>query len=255
MHSALSSALLLAAIFPLVANSQWEESEVRDILFPTDYPETQDPWECALMEFTSYFSPPKPTGALLSAFRSYGSEVRRTCTSAEGCDLDDETWCDFTTAAPDMLGAYSSHASGAAAWWRSISGAAMDDAMHCPWSWYQRLWEHRGGVLELDATISHARCWEKMAAAGEAHTTGDASGSASSTSTGTATPGGSQEGNQAPSASSTTTPSTSTAPGLQEEEQEASATPEPENAGTVLDRDHGRWVAIAGVAAAIANVF
>lgn len=95
------------------------------------------------------------------------------------------------------------------------------------------MWEVEGGAFALNATISHARCWEKLSE--EAITTTDVASSAS--------------------APPSDTPSAATPGGSGEDDHGATATPEPESAGVNYRRggsDGIAWAA-AAVAVAVAN--
>jgi hypothetical protein len=96
-------------------------------ILPTAKPTATDDSYCALSAYSLYFDPPKPTGTLLSALQSYGSELQESCTEKR-CPYPDATrWCGFTTAAPTAaLPAYTSYASSASVWWANHSSSGMD---------------------------------------------------------------------------------------------------------------------------------
>ncbi|KAG9191339.1 hypothetical protein G6011_09427 [Alternaria panax] len=130
------------------------------ILLPTARPSgPQDLWECALSAYTPYFSPPLPTGAVLSALDSYGDELIADCTGLE-CPYPDATrWCGITTAAPTaVLPAYTSYANSASVWWANHSSSALELAEECPHYWYTALTKDPSTATWLNLTIANAEC-------------------------------------------------------------------------------------------------
>lgn len=130
------------------------------ILLPTDPPSgSEDSWECALSAYTPFFSPPLPTGAVLSALDSYGDKLIADCTELE-CPYPDATrWCGVTTAAPTaVLPAYTSYANSASVWWANHSSSAIELAEECPHYWYTALTKDPAAASWLNLTIANAEC-------------------------------------------------------------------------------------------------
>lgn len=130
------------------------------LLLPTDEPSgPQDSWECAVSTYTTFFSPPLPTGAVSTALFSYGDELNADCTKL-GCPYPDATrWCGFTTAAPTaVLPAYTSYASSASTWWAKHKSSAVALAEECPQYWYTALTNEPAAATWLNFTIANAEC-------------------------------------------------------------------------------------------------
>jgi hypothetical protein len=140
-------------------------------LLPRDVPTiTSDPWQCATVNATQYFDPPKPTGTLLTALLSYADKLYEGCTPIEdptgnripACPFPDASrWCAFTsTVAPTMTPAYWSYASSASSWWSAKSSGASSVASRCPNKWYKIMRETPGGETWLNDTMIFAECYE-----------------------------------------------------------------------------------------------
>ena len=117
-------------------------------LLPRDVPAiTSDLWQCATVNATQYFDPPKPTGTLLTALLSYADKLYENCTSIEDhtdevfptCPFPDASrWCAFTnTVAPSITPAYWSYASSASSWRLAKSSGALTVVSRCPNTWYK----------------------------------------------------------------------------------------------------------------------
>ncbi|EEQ28371.1 uncharacterized protein MCYG_01258 [Microsporum canis CBS 113480] len=131
--------------------------------------------------------PSQPTGALLTAIHSHGSELIKDCVSAiqPGMECpfpESSAWCGLSTAGPaSLLRALSSYGSVASVWWSSHSSAAFSLAEMCPLRWYNAMLSIPGGWVWLNETIIYGGCYA------EAHPTPSGTGS---TGKQTATPGG-----------------------------------------------------------------
>lgn len=131
---------------------------------------TSDPWECATVNASQYFDPPKPTGTLLTALLDYSDKLYEGCTPIPdpageripACPFPEASkWCAFTsTAAPAVTPAYWSYASAASSWWSAKSSGASSVASRCPNTWYQVMSETLNGDLWLNDTIVFAECYE-----------------------------------------------------------------------------------------------
>lgn len=140
-------------------------------LLPRDTPTiTSDPWQCATVNATQYFDPPKPTGTLLTALLSYADKLYENCTpmvdpsrnAFPTCPFPDASrWCAFTNgAAPSVTPAYWSYASSASSWWSAKSSGASSVVSRCPNTWYKIMRETPGGDTWLNDTIIFAECFE-----------------------------------------------------------------------------------------------
>ena len=141
------------------------------MLLPRNAPSiTQDPWECATMNATQYFDPPKPTGALLTALLSYGDILYKGCVPVEdpsgnrdpACPFPEASeWCAFSnTVAPSMTTAYWSYASSASSWWSAKSSRTSSVAKRCPNTWYEVMRGTPAGETWLNDTKIFAECYE-----------------------------------------------------------------------------------------------
>jgi hypothetical protein len=140
------------------------------ILLPRDVPTvTRDPWQCATVNATQYFDPPKPTGTLLTALFSYADKLYEGCVPVAdpsgnkdpACPFPDALkWCAITnTLAPAMTPAYWSYASSASSWWSAKSSGASSVVRRCPNTWYQIMRETPAGETWLNDTIIFAECY------------------------------------------------------------------------------------------------
>ncbi|KAM5435783.1 hypothetical protein MferCBS31731_006232 [Microsporum ferrugineum] len=148
---------------------------------------TIDSWQCLTHNLTKFFDVPRPTGALLTAIHSHGSELIKDCVSTiqPGMECpfpESSAWCGLGTAGPaSLLPALSSYGSVASVWWSSHSSAAFSLAEMCPLRWYNAMLSIPGGWVWLNETIIYGGCYA------EAHPTPSGTGS---TGKQTATPGG-----------------------------------------------------------------
>ncbi|KAJ3496232.1 hypothetical protein NLG97_g2807 [Lecanicillium saksenae] len=99
----------------------------------------QDPWYCAKENYSAYFLPPTPTGALFTHMVGFaGSEIQKTCTTKflSCSDLGLKEWCDYTTKAPaSFSSALSSLGSAASSWSLAHSSGLAVLPTACPDSW------------------------------------------------------------------------------------------------------------------------
>jgi hypothetical protein len=140
-------------------------------LLPRDVPTiTSDPWQCATVNASQYFDPPKPTGTLLTALLDHSDKLYEGCTPVSdpsgnrppSCPFPEASrWCAFTSiAAPTMTSAYWSYASSASSWWKAKSSGASSVAARCPNTWYQIMRETPNGETWLNDTIIFAECYK-----------------------------------------------------------------------------------------------
>ncbi|KAF3482982.1 uncharacterized protein GIQ15_02306 [Arthroderma uncinatum] len=168
------SSLLLVAASAVAATKVFDEITT---ILPSDRPTvTIDPWQCVTHNLTKFFEVPTPTGALLAAISSHGSELIKDCVltikSTERCLFPESSdWCRLSTAAPkSLLPALSSYGSVASVWWSSHSSAAFSLAEVCPVAWYDAMLSIPGGWVWLNETRIYAGCYaESQATAGSGH--------------------------------------------------------------------------------------
>ncbi|KAH7117544.1 hypothetical protein B0J11DRAFT_591822 [Dendryphion nanum] len=140
-------------------------------LLPRDVPSiTSDPWQCATVNVTQYFDPPKPTGGLLAALLSYADKLYENCTLTfpptatviPTCPFPETSeWCAFTKiAAPSITAALWSYGSSASSWWSAKSSGASSVASRCPNTWFKIMNETPGGATWLNDTIIFSECYE-----------------------------------------------------------------------------------------------
>lgn len=109
-------------------------------------------WQCATVNYTSYFLPPMPTGELLTSMARYaGSVIRATCTDSDifySCDdMDQAAVCAYSTAVPASLSSqYASLASAATAWVSQHSSDLQALPTDCPEHWE---WEGQRAMIEF----------------------------------------------------------------------------------------------------------
>jgi hypothetical protein len=150
-------------------------------LMPTVPPSiTEDPWDCATENITKFFDLPKPTGNLLDALLSYGDKLNENCTitvPATGtilptCPFPPQSeLCAFaTSAASELLPAYSSYGSAASSWWSAHSSGALSMAKYCPNRWYGMMRDTLDADVWLNDTIAFGNCYAEAHATSEAPT-------------------------------------------------------------------------------------
>ncbi|KAK0648398.1 hypothetical protein B0T16DRAFT_444465 [Cercophora newfieldiana] len=136
-------------------------------VLPTVSPTVDDTHECVTKDYTTFFSPPRPTGDVLKAIQSHGDKLRKdtcTLTGADALDCpfpDADLWCGVTSSLPASVSAgYEAYGSSASAWWAKHSSAAIELAEECPRSWYDEL-EWSNQARWLNNTIIMAGCYVK----------------------------------------------------------------------------------------------
>lgn len=153
-----------------VSKSEWSDSKVHEIVLPTDMPpaDLEDDWDCALMNIDEYFDPPKPTGALLTSMDEYEARIfTEACTlpkdeMADGCWLDKDQVCGFTTAINSKFSSeLSSYGSAASSWWAAHSSNAVWLATKCPNQWMDSKFAFPAGDVWLNDTIMYAACHDE----------------------------------------------------------------------------------------------
>ena len=152
----------LRAAFLFLISVATIKAQVISYILPTAIPTTSDDsWECLMENITQYFDVPTPTGALLTAYQSFGRDLYKPClTQSDGCHFPDRTsWCGFSTAAPSsILSDYWSFASVASSWWSAHSIKAVSVAQECPYGWYGAMMGRGLGGEELNGTIALSEC-------------------------------------------------------------------------------------------------
>ena len=165
----------------MAATAAATDPSLVSLLMPSATPTAADPWWCAIENYSEFFNPPQPTGALSSAIMSYGDKLVETCT-AGNCPFPDATkWCQFTaTAPPTVLPAYTSYAQTASAWWANHSSSAVQHAQDCPQYWFNARFKYFGGLGWLNQTIIHGECIAGSSSGGNSSKITNSGGSQSS---------------------------------------------------------------------------
>lgn len=127
----------------------------------------QDPWYCAKNNYTDYFVPPMPTGALYTNLVEYaGSIIAKTCTNKHThpvcSDIGKKEWCDYTTVAPPQFSSQLSSLGSAAVSWSSVHSSGLEALpTQCPDSWHYYGGFYDGRDAWLNRSKIFAQCYEE----------------------------------------------------------------------------------------------
>lgn len=146
-------------------------SPVYPTLFPSVSPTiTRDTWQCATVNASQYFDPPKATGDLLTALISYADNIAKDCTRTRleanptevpSCPFPEVSqWCAFSKVMePSLTATYSAYGSAASSWWAAKSSGASSVAARCPKTWFKVMVQTPAGAPWLNETIIFSECY------------------------------------------------------------------------------------------------